>query len=557
MNGQPSHQRALPRVLLPVATAALALALAGCGSGARVDSSPPALGGLDPVALVAGREVAGDPGLALSHAGLTYRFAGAMNRALFEENPRRFAVQLDGRCAGAHREQPGAPAIWAVHGGRIYLFCDPACREAFLADPERFVAREPGESVVLAAGADSVTQSWHGAEDGLPQDWPQWGGPDRNFKSPAQGLAAAWPEGGPPRLWSRELGEGFSAISVLRGALYTMIRRGAEEVVVSLDAATGNTRWEFGYPAPFSAEYETDFGPGPHATPLVTGSLVVTAGATGLLHALDRTTGRAVWSHDLIGEFGGTVRTRGYSSSPLAYGDAVIAVAGGEGASLVAFDRRDGSVVWQAQSFHSSPSSPIVIRVDGQDQLVAFLHDEVVGLDPADGQLLWSHPHPTDWGLNASTPVWGQDNLLFVSSAYNGGSRVLRLTRADGGTTVEEVFFTRKMRLHFGNAVRLGDFVFGSSGDFGPPFFAAFDLTTGEPAWVERSVAKASFLYADGRFVILDEDGVLTLATPTAEGLEIHSRAQLLDPVAWTVPSLAGTTLYLRDRKRILALDLR
>ena len=387
-------------------------------------------------------------------------------------------------------------------------------------------------------------------------DWAQWGGPQRNFKSEAKGLAATWPEAGPRRLWQRELGDGYSAIAAEGGMLFTMYRKGDNEVVIALDAATGKTIWEFSYAAPFSQEYDTSNGPGPHATPLVAGNLVFTSGATGKLHGLDKKTGKSLWSHDLMKEFHGTIRVNGYSCSPIAYKNQIVMMVGGQSSSLVAFNQKDGSVSWKKHDFKNSTASPIIINVDGQDQLVAFMWGEVVGVDPANGDLLWSHPHPVDYGLNTSTPVWGADNLLFVSSGYDGGSRVIKLSRAGEKTTVEELWAHRLMRVHFTNAIRVGDVVYGSSGDFGPAPFTAIDVKSGKVLWRHRSFPRASFLLADNRFIILDEDGHLLLATATPEGLTVTSRAELLSDHSWTVPSLAGTRLYLRDRKNIMALDL-
>lgn len=387
-------------------------------------------------------------------------------------------------------------------------------------------------------------------------DWPQWGGPRRDFTVPGVKIAGAWPEGGPKRLWSRALGDGYSAIVAEGDRLYTMYRRGDEEVAVALDAASGKTLWEYAYAAPFTRDYDMSNGPGPHATPLIAGDLIFTAGATSRLHAIEKRTGRPVWSRDLVRDFSGTLRPNGYSSSPLAYRDLVIVQVGGEGSAVVALRQRDGAIAWRKGSFRNSTSSPILIDVDGEEQIVAFLYGEVVGLSPQSGELLWSHAHVTDYGLNTSTPVWGADNLLFISSGYNGGSRVLKLERRAGRTEVKEVWFHRLMRVHFGNCVRVGDIVYGSSGDFGPAPFTAVDIRTGKIVWRDRSIARASFIYADGRFIILDEDGRLALATPTPTGLQIHSKVELLARVAWTGPTLAGRRLYIRDRKQILALDL-
>ena len=162
----------------------------------------------------------------------------------------------------------------------------------------------------------------------------------------------------------------------------------------------------------------------------------------------------------------------------------------------------------------------------------------------------------TNHGLNISTPVWGEGNLLFCSSAYNGGSRVIRLRREDGKTTAEELWINNRMRLHFGNAIRIGDLVLGTSGDFGPAFFTALDINSGEEVWRERSFARSQMVYADGMLVIVDEDGDLALATPTRQGLKVHARTELLTENAWTPPTLVGTKLYVRDRKNIVALDL-
>ncbi|MCI0391284.1 MAG: PQQ-like beta-propeller repeat protein [Acidobacteria bacterium] len=387
-------------------------------------------------------------------------------------------------------------------------------------------------------------------------DWSQWGGPQRDFKSTATGLATTWPATGPRRLWQRELGEGYSAIAADGGRLFTMYRKVEQEVVIALDAATGKTLWEYAYTAPFWKEQDMSNGPGPHATPLVTDDYVFTAGVTGKLHCFNKQTGKLVWSHDLFKEFNGTVRVNGYSCSPIAYKNTVIVTVGGQGHALMAFNQKDGAVVWQKQDFKNSTSSPILINVDGQEQLVAFMFSDIVGVNPNSGALLWSHPHPTEFGLNTSTPAWGEDNLLFVSSAYGGGSRVLKLTRSGDKTTVEEVWAHSLMRVHFGNCIRVGELVFGSSGDFGPAPFMAINIKTGKIAWRDRSLARSNFIYADGRFIILDEDGHLVLATPTPEGLKVHCKTELVSGLSWTVPTLAGTKLYVRNRQSILALEL-
>jgi outer membrane protein assembly factor BamB len=421
-------------------------------------------------------------------------------------------------------------------------------------------------TAVLLAGA-AVGRAQAPAASG----WPQWGGPNRDFTAASPPLATSWPSGGPREVWSRSLGDGYSAIAESGGTLYTMYRpakgivrtmvdrvwpSGSPEVVVALDAASGRTLWEHAYDAPEVSGMNMEYGPGPHATPLVADGRVYAVGATGKLHALDAKTGRVAWSRDLYGEMGGKVMYRGYSCSPIAHGGNLILTVGGRGQAVVAFNRADGRVSWKNHDFNVGPSSPLLIDVDGQEQLVVFYADGIAGVDPRGGPMYWSHPHQTQYGLNISTPVWGEGNLLFMSSAYTGGSRALRLAQAGGRTTVTEQFFTPRMRVHIGNVIRLGDRVYGSSGDFGPAFVTALDLKTGEVAWQQRNFARANFVHADGKLIVLDEDGTLALASISSNGLQVHAKASVLTNKAWTVPTLVGTRLYLRDRATIKALEL-
>ena len=72
-----------------------------------------------------------------------------------------------------------------------------------------------------------------------------------------RGLASNWPATGPRRLWRRDLGEGYSAISAEGGKLFTMYRKDEQEVAIALDSATGKTLWEYAYDAPFWKEDRT------------------------------------------------------------------------------------------------------------------------------------------------------------------------------------------------------------------------------------------------------------------------------------------------------------
>jgi outer membrane protein assembly factor BamB len=389
----------------------------------------------------------------------------------------------------------------------------------------------------------------------------------RDFKVETSGLADEWPKEGPPKLWHRELGDGYAGMAVDGGRLYTMYRRVPEdeiEYTVALDAKSGVTLWEKGAASPIT-ENMARFGPGPHSTPLVVDDRLYSVGANLDFRCFDATSGEILWEHDLLETYKFVVPTYGYAASPLAYGSAVIVpVVGDEHAhqKLVALDQKSGAVVWESErvdrgtSEHCAYASPYVIRFSGEDQLLFMTNEQLVGLDPQDGRLLWTHPCSSGTGVNVSTPVFDGKDIVFVSSAYDSGARAIRLKRRDGRTETEELWYSRKLRIHHGNAMLLGDHVYASSGDFGSALFLGMNVLTGKRAWADRRFAKANCVYADGKLIILDENGQLALATATPDGLDVRSTCQVTERLSWTVPTLVGTTLYVRDRKHIMALDL-
>src|SRR5262249_28506756 len=296
-------------------------------------------------------------------------------------------------------------------------------------------------------------------------------------------------------------------------------------------------------------------GPGPYSTPLIAEGTVFAVGVDGRFHALDLQTGSVRWSHDLVASFKLT-EYNAFASSPLAYNDTVILPLGGSGRGLVGFKRDRGVVAWQSDPLPLAPGSPVIIDVDGQRELVMWGQQELAAFNPDTGRLLWRHPHPSQLGLNISTPLWQPGNRLFASSAYGGGSRMLPLSRIDGRTTPQGVRFTQRMAPPFPRALRMGKVIIGTSGDFGPAFMVAVDADSGAEVWRDRSFARSQMIDANGTLVIVDENGDVALASVSDSGLNVRARTKILTSNAWTPPTLVGNTLYLRDRKDILALDL-
>jgi len=393
--------------------------------------------------------------------------------------------------------------------------------------------------------------------DPVAAQWTQWGGPRRDFTADAAPLAPRWPESGPATIWKRPLGDGYATILVDDGTLYTMYRAGDAEFTVALAASDGRTLWEHRNPSPFT-QTMAEFGPGPHSTPLVLGERLYSVGTNGALHCFEKQSGKVLWTHDLIKEFDGELRARGYSCSPIAFEGRVILPLGSEheGPGAVAFDAATGRVAWRVPTYHATYGSPLLIRFDGQDQLVFFMCNELIGVNPRSGKVLWSIEHKNSVGVNASTPIWNGKDTLFCANAYDGGARAVRLVSDGGGTRAESLWYSQKMKLHHGNAMLIGDRIYASSGQ-GTAIFMGVELATGKVVDRRRGFSKATCVGSGDHLILLDEDGNLALAAIGPKGLEIQSTAKVAEPFAWAAPTLVGTRLYLRDRKNIMALDLR
>lgn len=386
--------------------------------------------------------------------------------------------------------------------------------------------------------------------------WTQWGGPSRNFTTDARGIKDTWPASGPRVMWKRPLGEGYSAPAVENGVVYTMYGKPRTEVVVAANAETGATLWEQTAPMTFQSD-APEMGNGPYAAPLIAGNRLFTAGVAGRLQCLDKQSGKLLWSQELWTAHNGSRLMYGYASSPIAFRDLVIVPVGGSGKALMAFNQADGKPAWSRNDFGNAYSSPLLIHVGGLEQLAVLMDGAVFGVNPHNGDLQWQVPFKADYSIAVATPLWGPDNLLFVSSEYNGGTKVIELQRTGNETKATELWSSNRLRLHHGNAMRIDGAVYFSSGGKGSQaILSAVDARSGTIHWQERSISKATFVWADGKLITLDQDGHLMIAYPSPKGFRIAARAPLLTHVAWTPPVVVGTRAYLRDRQTMMAVDL-
>jgi outer membrane protein assembly factor BamB len=224
----------------------------------------------------------------------------------------------------------------------------------------------------------------------------------------------------------------------------------------------------------------------------------------------------------------------------------------------MAFHQADGTVAWKGGTSVNAMSSPMMIDFEGEKQVVTVMTKEVLAVSPDSGKVLWRFPHITQTDTNVTSIVWCPGNIVLVSSAYSAGTRAISLARIDGKIVANELWFNKRVRVHHGNILRMGDYAYASSGDFGPAFVTALQISTGMIMWQQRHFAKANFLRIGERILLNDEDGKIALVELSPQGMKVVSEAQTpLSNPAWTPPSLAGTKMYLRDRAKIVAFDLK
>jgi outer membrane protein assembly factor BamB len=388
----------------------------------------------------------------------------------------------------------------------------------------------------------------------LAADWPQFLGPLRNGVSAETGLVQTWPTEGPPRLWEKPIGAGFSGPVVAGKRLILFHRLGNEAVVSCLDAASGQESWSFKYPT----DYHDDFGfdEGPRSTPLVADNRVYTFGAEGRLSCLDLQTGRKVWDRSVNSEYQVRKGYFGVATSPLLEGKLLLVNVGGKDAGIVAFDRDNGREVWRATNHEASYSSPVAATLDGTRYAIFLTREGIVLLDPMTGEVRQSRRWRSrlSASVNAATPIVA-DGSVFFSACYGVGAVLLRVHRGD----FQEVWKNdESMSNHYGTCVHHNGHLYGFDGrqEEGARL-RCVELKTGKVRWTRERFGCGSMVLADGNLIILSEDGDLILVEATPDSYKEKARAPLLTKPCRSPMALANGRLYARDSKRLMCWNLK
>ncbi len=388
-------------------------------------------------------------------------------------------------------------------------------------------------------------------------DWPQWLGPNRDGTS--NEIIAPWAEA-PKVVWRIPIGEGHSSPVVAGGKVYLhdRVTGKEEERIIIYDAGTGAKEQEFIHKR---VPYTGQFGSGPRATPAIDGDgQVISYGIAGVLSA----DAQQPWSLDALKQFNMANLRFGVSASPLIDGDRVIVHVGGKGASLVAFDRKTGKVVWQAEDDAASYAAPIIIEHAGQRAAVTLTAAGVVALAVSDGSLLWRHPFKDVLQESSATPCKVGD-LLIVSSVTLG-SMALKLTTKDGNPAVEQAWKSSALCCYFSTPMPVGkDHVYMVTGSIaavisGKPQadLCCVETATGKLLWKKEKVGKyhaALVRTGDNKLLMHSDNGELMLIEPDAKEYRELCRATICGPT-WAHPALANGMLYVRDEKELICIKL-
>lgn len=385
-------------------------------------------------------------------------------------------------------------------------------------------------------------------------DWPQFRGPDRTDISKEVGLLKSWPASGPTKLWtSGEAGIGYSGFAVVGDSLFTMGAFDGQECVLALSVKDGSVKWR----TKIGALLTNNWGDGPRGTPTVDGEFVYALSGPGDLACVKAADGAVVWQTSMK-DFGGGKPNWGYCESVLIDGDKLVCTPGGSKGAMLALEKATGKPIWQSADFKEGAqySSIVIAEMGGKRQYIQLTQKLLVGINAADGALLWSSP----WeGRTAviPTPIVSNGHV-YIASGYGVGCKLVKVE----GDVATDVYVNKVMKNHHGGVVLVRDHLYGYSDG---PGLVCQNFLSGEEVWAEKKVGKGGVTVAEGLIYLLDEkDGFCILAEASPSGYVEHGRFKL-DPQTkqrkpsgriWTHPVIANGKLFLRDQELISCYDI-
>jgi outer membrane protein assembly factor BamB len=380
-------------------------------------------------------------------------------------------------------------------------------------------------------------------------EWPGFRGPRRDSVIRGVRIDADWTASRPVELWRRPIGPGWSSFAVDGDRVYTQEQRGEEEVVSCYRLSTGEPVWRHRDPARF---YESNGGAGPRGTPTVHDGRVYAMGATGIVNALDATTGAVIWSRNAATDTGAPMPGWGYTGSPLLVGDAAIVATSGR---LVSYDIATGNPRWTHTTGGSGYSSPHLVTIDGVAQILLLTGNGATSVAPADGTRLWQHSWDVGTAIVQPGLAGEHDVLIGLGDAMGGqGMRRLAIARGPAGWTVEERWTSRGLKPYFNDSVVHEGHAYGFDGNI----LSSINLADGERTWKGGRYGNGQMLLLADQdlLLVLSEDGELVLVSATPDTFTEVARVPAIEGKTWNHPVLVGGVLLVRNAQEMAAFRL-
>jgi len=368
-------------------------------------------------------------------------------------------------------------------------------------------------------------------------DWPRWRGPNGNGISMETDWDPIALAGGPKILWEADIGSGHSNVAIKDNRLYTMGSR----TVVCLNAETGKEIWEYSFERSCRA----------YSTPTIDDKYVYVLNSEGVLVCLKAKNGKLKWERDLMDEFKTEKIPYGYAGSPVIEGDLIILNVNTAG---IALDKKTGDLIW-ASDIHTDKvnregyhTTPVLYDHEGKRCTLLFSGTGLSLVEVKGGKQLWFY----EWGrthtANCADPIVIEDKV-FISAGYMvKKGTLLEIT----GNVPRVVWENENMGNEFSACVYVGGYLYGSNGDHAKPCqFRSIDVNTGDAMW-EKKMKMASLVAADGKLIILEEDGILHIAKATPSSYQEISSCDVFDGELairqfFTPPVLYKGKIYCRN----------
>ncbi len=398
------------------------------------------------------------------------------------------------------------------------------------------------------------------------EDWPQWRGPLRTGEAVGGDAELAALPAELKVVWRTDAGGGFASPVVAGGRVTFLDDREGRETVHLLDAASGRRIWQ----ADLDSSHKDGFGIGPRCTPVIEGERVYAQSAKGELRCLTLADGKVLWRKNYVEDFGAVyigekgkasgASRHGASGAPLVDGERLLAQVGSaQGASVVAFDKATGAVLWKAENDQSAYAGLFLAPVAGVRQVLSFTAEGLIGLAPETGRLLWRVPYKTALGRHVTTPVVAGD-LVLVASHQIGLAATRLAADGSGGLGAAEAWSNRELGFNFSSPVVVGGHLYGLAPG---KKVVCVDLQTGKTTWGQEGLiqtssdrAEAAFLVFKNRVLMLNDTGELVLFAADPMAYREVGRLQVCGK-NWCNPAYANGRLYLRDEKELLCVELK